>query len=219
MIVNEDILSTLPLFIGLNLKELREIVHDTPMSLRHHKKGSTIVEGDTPCSTLIFVIDGWMEMVSSSDDRSYCVTELIQAPQCLEPSKLFGLTQRYRTTYMAYNPCISIAISKESLQGLLDKYFIVRLNYLNMLCRASQRYEHIPWQVMTDDLEKRIITFFKQHCVYPAGKKTFKMKMTQLATQVNDSRLDVSRVLNKMQDDEKIILLRGRIEIPALQLL
>ena len=41
--------------------------------------------------------------------------------------------------------------------------------------------------------------------------------MNQIALEVNDSRLDVSRVLNKMQEEGLIHLYRGRIGIPSLE--
>ena len=41
--------------------------------------------------------------------------------------------------------------------------------------------------------------------------------MTRLAEEVNDSRLNVSRVLNQMQKDGLLILSRGRIEVPQLE--
>ena len=41
--------------------------------------------------------------------------------------------------------------------------------------------------------------------------------MEQLAREVNDSRLDVSRALNAMQRDGLLVLRRGRIEIPSLE--
>jgi DNA-binding GntR family transcriptional regulator len=41
--------------------------------------------------------------------------------------------------------------------------------------------------------------------------------MTQLAAELNDSRLDISRALNEMEDDGLLTLHRGRIEIPMLE--
>ena len=41
--------------------------------------------------------------------------------------------------------------------------------------------------------------------------------MTQLAAEVGDSRLDVSRALNRLQRDGLLTLHRGRIEIPQME--
>ena len=41
--------------------------------------------------------------------------------------------------------------------------------------------------------------------------------MQQLAQEMNDSRIDISRALNQMQADGLLTLHRGRIEIPMLE--
>ena len=41
--------------------------------------------------------------------------------------------------------------------------------------------------------------------------------MERLAEEVNDSRLNVSRVLNRLQETGMLELHRGRIEIPQLE--
>jgi hypothetical protein len=62
-----------------------------------------------------------------------------------------------------------------------------------------------------------VVRFFARHCVYPAGPKMFYILMNRLAAEVNDSRLNVSRVLNQLQQEGKIILHRGRVEIPLME--
>ena len=61
--------------------------------------------------------------------------------------------------------------------------------------------------------------FIRRHVYYPAGKKILYIKMTQLAKELGYSRLEISNALNALSDAERIILKRGIIEIPALQLL
>ena len=41
--------------------------------------------------------------------------------------------------------------------------------------------------------------------------------MNQIAAELNDSRLDISRTLNAMQAKGLLTLYRGRIEIPMLE--
>ena len=41
--------------------------------------------------------------------------------------------------------------------------------------------------------------------------------MNQLAGELNDSRLNISRALNEMQHDGLLVLSRGRIDIPSLE--
>ena len=65
--------------------------------------------------------------------------------------------------------------------------------------------------------DERIIRFFTDHVVYPAGPKEVHILMTQLARQVFDTRLNVSRVLNALQERELVRLQRAVIVIPSLE--
>ncbi|MBQ2498172.1 MAG: winged helix-turn-helix domain-containing protein, partial [Prevotella sp.] len=51
----------------------------------------------------------------------------------------------------------------------------------------------------------------------PAGPKLLHIKMTRLASELNDSRLNVSQTLNRLQTAGLLTLGRGRIDIPALE--
>jgi hypothetical protein len=51
----------------------------------------------------------------------------------------------------------------------------------------------------------------------PAGEKTLNIKMETLATLIAESRLNVSRELNAMQQEGLISITRGIIRVPALE--
>ena len=57
----------------------------------------------------------------------------------------------------------------------------------------------------------------KSNCVSHYGEKTIHIKMTRIAEEVNDSRLDVSKALNHLQNQGLIQLFRERIYIPSLE--
>ena len=92
-----------------------------------------------------------------------------------------------------------------------------RLNLLNIFATQTQKTSRLLWQHVPDSLEDRIVRFFAQHCIYPAGPKVFHILMNRLADELNDSRLDVSRALNALQREGKIVLHRGRVEIPQME--
>ena len=219
MQLNHKDLLGIPLFLGLSEKDLMDIACNTRFNLRHHKKGSTIVEEGDTCNSLISIIEGWMEIDTYSDNKAYHLKEIVQATQTLEPDKLFGISPRYHSIYRAYTTCESISIMKEELTQIFNNYSIVRLNYLNLICRRTQQLERQPWQPKPTTLTDRIATFIKQRSMYPAGRKVLHIKMTQLAEELNVSRLDISNALNEMNRTDKIIQRRGMIEVPALQLL
>ncbi len=219
MILNAQQIAKLPLFIGLTDIELDEIVRDIHLDIKHYKKGRVFVNEYDACTSLLFVQNGWFITDTYSDNRSFHLEELAQGPQIIEPDKLFGLSKHYHSTYTAYTPCDILCLPKEGLMMLLEKYIIIRINFLNTISRKSQRLEASSWQNNCTDVKGSVIMFIRQHSIYPVGKKTLYIKMTQLADETHFSRLEISNALNALHNEDKIILKRGIVEVPALQLL
>ena len=131
--------------------------------------------------------------------------------------QLFGLSPQHTSSYKAETPCNLITIDKQEVRLLLETQLVFRLNVLNTLAAETQRLRHRAWRSAPRHLRERIIRFLFSHCLYPAGSKTMLILMSQMAEELNASRLDVSRALNQMQDEGLLALHRGRIEIPMIE--
>lgn len=64
------------------------------------------------------------------------------------------------------------------------------------------------------NLEGRIVRFILTHIEKMQGEKMLKVKMDDLAQCMDDTRLNVSKALNTLQDKELIVLRRKEIIIP-----
>lgn len=219
MLTTPTDIARLPLFIGLTAAELTDIITQTHFDRRHHKKGHVFIEEYTPCTSLTFVTKGKLETDTYAASRSYHMAERTDAPIMVEPDKLFGLTTHYRSSYKALTPCDSLTISKEELMRIFTHHMIVRLNFLNIISKKTQYLDSLPWQNHSDQAKERITSFIRQHSAYPTGHKILYIKMATLASELHFNRLDISNALNAMQDEEKIRLRRGIIDVPELKLL
>ena len=139
------------------------------------------------------------------------------APYILQPERIFGINQRYTSSFRAETPCNLITIDKQEVLLLLETQLVFRLNVLSLMAAEVQRQYHHAWRSAPKTLRERIIRFLFSRCLYPAGAKTFYILMNQIAAELNDSRLDISHALNAMQADGLLTLHRGRIEIPMLE--
>lgn len=205
------------LFQGMSPADLMEVAGHTKLEFLKLPAGKPVVNDGDPCQRLLLLTHGTLLSDTASDDHTCHVREQLNAPYILQPLHLFGLNQRHTTTFRTYSPCNLIAIDKQELLLLLDTQLVFRLNYLNLLATEAQRLHHQSWRSAPKSLRERIIRFFFSRCLYPAGPKTFLIHMQHIADALNDSRLDISRALNDMQDDNLITLHRGRIEIPLLE--
>ena len=212
-----DKLLQFTLFQGMSHADLMEVVGHTKFGFSRHAEGQRIVKDGDLCEHLIFLTTGTLSIETYSDDRTCRVSETVNAPYAIQAEQLFGLTQRYTSTFKALTDCSFITIDKQEVMLLLETQLVFRLNMLNLLAADGQRLRHRAWRSAPQSLRDRITRFFFSRCLYPAGPKTFYILMTQIAAELNDSRLDISHALNEMQKDGLLTLHRGRIEIPMLE--
>ena len=206
-----------PLFQGMSRDDLEQVAGHTRFGFSKIKAGSTVVTEGDDCRQLYFMINGSLSVETIADDRGYTVEEQLEAPVILQPEVVFGYTQRYTHTYIAQTDANFITVGKDEVLRLSEDFLVFRLNLLNMFATQTQKTSRLLWQHVPDSLEDRIVRFFAQRCLYPAGPKVFHILMNRLADELNDSRLNVSRALNTLQREGKIVLRRGRVEIPLME--
>ena len=210
-------LQEFPLFLGMMQKDITELVAHTRFGFIKEEANKTIVEADSPCDSIIMLVNGQIESITASADKSFTVEEVFNSPFTLQPENIFGMTQRYTSSFRTSTKCHFISISKKELCVLIDKFDTIKFNYLNMLAATLQKKQRATWLPNGTDNRSHIIHFLTSHCLRPSGHKTYHILMNRLAEEGNTSRLEVSRELNKMQDEGLLSLARGRITIPFLE--
>lgn len=212
-----DQLLRFTLFQGMSHADLMAVVGYTKLGFSKRSAGERVVKEGDPCDKLIFLINGTLQCETVSDDHSCRVVEHMTAPYMLRAEHIFGLTQRHTSTYKTETACNFITLEKQEVLLLLETQLVFRLNLCNILATEAQRLRHHAWRSAPKTLRERITRLLFSRCVYPAGSKTFYILMNQIAAELNDSRLDISRALNEMQKDGLLTLHRGRIEVPAME--
>lgn len=204
----------LPLFQGLCHEDFTYILEKTKLHFTKHKPNDVIIESGQTCNKLVFLLNGVISAETVSKDGLYSFVEYIEAPAVLEPQSLFGMQVNYSSTYTARTDVNTISICKSFILGGLMKFEIFRLNYMNIISNRAQTMYGRLWDQTPVDLEGRIIRFILTHIEKPQGEKMLKVKMDDLAECLDDTRLNVSKALNTLQDKEMIVLRRKEIIIP-----
>ena len=212
-----DRLLQFPLFQGMSRDDLEIVAGHTRFGFQKVTAGRQIIHAGDPCTHLYFLINGTLKIETFSDDRRYSVTEQMSSPYILQQESIFGYYQRYTHNFYALTDANFLTLDKEEVVRLSEDFLVFRLNLMNHLATQSQKLIQMQWRRSPLSLRERIVRFFFQHTLYPAGPKTFHILMERLAEEVNDSRLNVSRALNRMQEAGVLELHRGRIEIPQLE--
>ncbi|MCM1078014.1 MAG: helix-turn-helix domain-containing protein [Bacteroidales bacterium] len=214
-----DTLLRLPLFQGMSSSDLQEIVSRIRFGFRRHSRNTTVISEGTPCEGLLFLLDGETEIISTAADRSYNVTEELPAPCVIEPERVFGLRQHYLRTYRTRSTAHFLHIRKDDTMLLTSEFMVFRLNLLNVLSAQSQKFLHEQWRSHAGDDSERIRRFLVSRCAIPSGRKLFRIKMRQLAAETGLTRNEVSLVLNTLENEGKLTLRRGIIDVPDIKIL
>lgn len=212
-----DRLLQFPLFQGMSRDDLEIVAGHTRFGFMKVAAGRQFISAGDPCTHLYFLINGTLKIETFSDDRRYSVTEQMSSPYILQQESIFGYYQRYTHNFYALTDANFLTLDKEEVVRLSEDFLVFRLNLMNHLATQTQKLIQSQWRRNPLSLRERIVRFLFQHTLYPAGPKTFHILMERLAEEVSDSRLNVSRTLNRMQAAGIIELHRGRIEIPQLE--
>ena len=179
--------------------------------------GRQVIRTGEACTHLFFLINGTLRVESFGDENRYSVVEQMSSPYVLQQEGIFGYNQRYTHHFYAMTDVNFLTLDKEEVVRLSEDFLVFRLNLLNHFATQTQKLIHQQWRRSPQTLRERIVRFFFQHALYPAGPKTFYILMERLAEELNDSRLNISRTLNAMQAEGLLELHRGRIEIAQLE--
>lgn len=212
-----DKLLQFPLFQGMSRDDLEIVAGHTRFGFLKIGAGKTVVKSGDNCTQLHFLINGMLKVRTYADDYGYSIEEQMTAPNIIQLESIFGYYQRYTHDFIAQTDCNFITIDKEEVVRLTEDFLVFRLNIMNHFATQAQKQMRQVWNRPPQSLEDRVVRFLNQHVTYPAGHKVYNILMIRLAEEVNDSRLNVSRVLNDMQHKGLLSLSRGKIEIQQLE--
>lgn len=212
-----ETLLQLPLFQGLGKNDITEILTKVKFHFHKFQPGEYICRQDEPCRKVSFLLSGTLQAESRSRDDSYTYCENLPVPYVIELYSLFGLHPRYHASYRAMTDVSILTIEKQYLLDELNNYIPCVFNFSNIICTRAQYLHQQIWRDVRGDLHERFIHFLLERSCRPSGYKLLRIKMNDLAALLGDRRINVSRMLNRMQDEGLVSLRRKEIEIPALE--
>ncbi len=208
-----DTLLQLPLFQGLCHEDFSKILEKVKLHFLKYKAGDVIMESRSSCDQLIFLLKGEISSMTTSQDETYTIVEHAEAPYVIEPHALLGMNINYASSYVARTEVNAISINKSFVLNALLNYDIFRLNYMNFISNRAQALYAQLWKEAPLDLIDKIVRFLHMHIEKPQGEKIIKVKMEDLASYLDDTRLNVSKTLNILQESGLLMLRRKEIVI------
>ena len=189
----------LPLFQGMSRGDLFRILEQTPFHFPHIEEGETAFHQGERCDGLAFLMKGTLVTKTQATRANLSLSEMLDTFMPIEPQSLFGRYPNYKYTYIAQST-----------------YEIFRINLLNMLSSKVENLHERIWTIAPHDLEGRMASLIRNLCTTPKGTKMLHCKMEDLAALLDDTRLNVSRILNKWRQEGLIEMRRKEFIIHDL---
>lgn len=206
-----------PLFQGISSGDMGNIAANYRLGFRKIRVGESIVQAGEKATQLLMIAGGKVEITRCADGRAWEMREVVSAPYTIEPHRIFGLDNSMEATYVALTDINIIYIYKDELRRLITNFEVIRINCLNMMSHMVQKIHNNLLRRQPEPLTERIMRYIRERCVYPAGHKVMKIKMSTLAAELNDSRLDISYALHDLESHGIISIQRGIINVEAIE--
>ena len=209
-----DNLLLLPLFQGLSKNDFTTILEKVRFHFLTYQEGETFIRQGETCQQLCFLLNGKAVAQTTVEKPDYTLSETIDAPTIIEPQSLFGMQPKYTATYQAKTQVKVLTIDKSYIFTELDKHEIFRLNFLNILSNRVQTASQKIWNTHIGTLNEKLVNFIALRSQNPGGEKILQITMEDWANLIDETRINLSRLLNELQGKGLVQLKRREFFIP-----
>ena len=197
--------------------DITAILGKVTLEFKRYGDGDIIFRQGEKCNKFTILTQGKVSGINNAPDKSYSIAEELSAPLTIEPYSIFGYDTKFQRDYIAKDDCTVLSIDKQYIFGELSKHNIFTINLLNIICRKTQQTRERIWNYNSTRIPGRIVQFIANHCETQKGEKQISIKMERLAALLCETRLNISKALNEMQDAGHLTLHRGGITIHAIE--
>lgn len=212
-----DNLLLLPLFQGLSKNDFTTILEKVRFHFLTYQEGEIFIRQGEDCQQLCFLLNGKAIARTTDKEHAFTFSESFETPTIIEPQSLFGMQPQYSATYQAQTQVKVLTIEKRYIFSELNKHEIFQLNFLNLLTNRIQTAYQKIWHTHIGNLNEKLVHFIATRCQFPEGEKTLQITMEDWAALIDETRINLSRLLNELQDKGLVQLKRKEIFIPDFE--
>lgn len=207
----------LPYFQGMSKENITAILDKIKLEYHTCNDKETLCDKGEECNKFVLLTKGEITSLAESPDGTYTIEEEHTAPYAIEPYSIFGYNTAYNRRYISKGTSTILTIEKGYFFSEFTKQNIFTLNLLNLICRRVQLLNSSIWKYTPATIEGRIIAFIAKRCESTEGSKRVNIKMERLAGIICETRLNISRALNNLQNQGLLTLSRKEIYIPNFE--
>ena len=199
-----DQLSRSPVFKGIPVPEIKELLNRVQHRFIAYKKGKTIASRGDTCEKLMVLINGSVRGEMIDFNGKAIEVETIPAPRPIAPGFIFGKNNFFPVDVVADQDITVLSIPKPSLVQLFQLNKTVLNNYLDIISNRayflSERLWFMSFKTIKEKFAHYIFTLLK-----PGENKIVLPKNQQeLSEFFGVSRPSLARVIGEMEKAQVI---------------
>lgn len=212
-----DTLLQLPLFLGINQRDMEEIVGYVKFDFQKRSAGKTIYAANDTNQQILFLLRGQIVCTRPDGRFGLIFEENLESPSIIGAEVLYGLTHYFSHNFRTATDVQYVTIGKDDINKHLLHYEVFRLNLLNYLSLIAQRRSLMLWEVLPEDLTQRFVQYLRHNFRTLSGYKVVRGREVDLAAALLTTKRNVSHLLQQLEERGLVQSLRGRIIIPAFE--
>ena len=209
---------SLPLFHGLNRRDFFDVISTLKLDFRKYRVGDFIAMQGDVCDSLICVIDGDINVEYRDENIAFILTEkMVEMPSLIELHNLFGVRHTYERSYISMAESRALIIDKHVFLFRLMEQPIVRNNLINLLCNQLRKSNDERGYKAPCSIDEKLRNCLLSYCSICGGEKIIRTRMCDLASMIGVSKMKVSNILHKWQQDSLVEMTRNSFIIKDLK--
>ena len=211
------LLTHMPLLQGLSGQDLARLeeIHGLEVETIPSSPQPLLNQGDT-CTHLLLVANGVLRRKYVSQDGRIRLAANLHSPLAVEPENLYGLHCHYHNSYFAETDLQVISIRKADVGKCLMNVPVFRYNLLNYLSAVAHKQTLLMTPYPPRTVVGKFLHLLEILCREGDSEISMSVKMTDLALYLEETRLTVSRMLNRLASQQIIGLARSTITLRSL---
>ncbi len=201
-----------PVFRGISLEELQELLESVHYQIKRFKKGDLIAQHSDSCEYLMVIIKGSVmgEMLDAAG-KSIKIED-VMAPYPIASAFLFG-NNKFPVNVTANNDVEIFYLSRELVVKLFQRNRTFLMNYLNAISNRSQFLARKLMFLNFKSIKGKIANYLINNCKPNSNKVIFPKSQTEMAKFFGVARPSFSRSLKELAQEEVIAIHRREITI------
>ncbi len=204
-----EILTRCPLFKGIDIKQLSQLMDKVPHQIKKYAKGHMIAQSGDECHSLMIMLKGSVkgEMIDYSGKA--IKIEDIEPPKPLAIAFLFGENNTCPVNIVANNSVEMFVLPKASVISLMQLSSSFLTNFMNMISSKTQFLSDKIRFLSFQTIRGKIAHYLLQLIGPVEGEIMLPKSQEELANMFGVTRPSLGRALRELHN-ENIIEAKGK---------